>query len=236
MGSERVVGRADEHRGQVADPRADREEQGDRGVDDEGRAGHDEREREEERAPLPPGERHEQGHEGDRERPLDDEPRGAQEARREQVVDGQHGQAGDGEDDEDGQLLVRPQARRHDHRRCGEDEQEARDPDDSLVVGGGHAVDERPVRIVGGGSDEVVARPSNPAAMPRRDALKRRRLSRTNSAPTITIRARLATTVATRTATNGTTGTRASMWVGRTRCPVPLMLSQCARGGQRVPH
>ena len=156
-----------------------------------------------------PGERHEQGDEGDRERPLDDEARRAEEAGREEVVDRQHGQAGDREDDEDGQLVVGPQAGRHDDRGRGEDEQEARDPDDALVVGGRDAVDERPVGVVRARLDEVVGDHRAGRPRRRRTGARRRRLSRTNRAPTITIRSRLATTVATRTATNGTTGTKA---------------------------
>ena len=56
------------------------------------------------------GQGDEEGRHGERDRSLDDEPRRPERVRRQQVVDDEHEQAGQGEEDQDRRLGVRPQA------------------------------------------------------------------------------------------------------------------------------
>ena len=124
----------------VADGRRRDQGQGDRRRDDERGAADDEREGEEERAGGAAGEGHEQGRHGDRHRALDDELGGAQGVGREQVVDDDHEQSGEREQDEDRRLRLGPQpGRGHDDGR-GQEEDPGDDPDDAVVGLGRDAV------------------------------------------------------------------------------------------------
>ena len=101
------AGGAGDDRQDVADGRCRDERQRDRRRDDERGAADDEREGEEERAGDAAGQRDQQGGHGDRDRALDDELGGPERVAREQVVDDDHEQPGEGEEDEDRRLPSR---------------------------------------------------------------------------------------------------------------------------------